>query len=179
MRLHDLHGLQSWVAMPKEYEENPPGFYHHAAHSLPEFGLNGVSLKVIAGRAYAHESPVQTHSPLFYVEARMPAGSRLTVPNEYRERALYLIEGRLRAGNAVIEPQTMPVFADDDSIVIEAEIPSHVMLLGGDPFPEQRFIWWNFVSASEDRIVQAKEDWKAGRFGVIPGDDKEFIPLPE
>jgi len=179
MRPHNMHGLQSWVAMPKEYEESAPGFYHHAADSLPGFVLRDVSLKVIAGKAYAHESPVKIYSPLFYIEAKMPAGSRLTLPNEYRERALYLIEGRLRAGDTTIEPQTMPVFTNGDAIIIDAEIPSHVMLLGGDPFPEQRFIWWNFVSTSEDRIVQAKEDWKAGRFGLIPGDEKEFIPLPE
>jgi redox-sensitive bicupin YhaK (pirin superfamily) len=177
--VNNIHGLQSWVALPKEYEENPPAFYHHAKNTLPEFALNGVMLKVLAGKAYAHEAPVKIYSPLFYVQAKMPAGNRLTLPNEYHERALYLIEGRVRIGNATIEPHSMPVFGSDEDITIDAETPSHFVLLGGDPFPEQRFIWWNFVSTSEERILQAKEDWKTGLFGLIPGDEKEFIPLPE
>jgi len=109
----------------------------------------------------------------------MPVGSRLMLPNEYKQRALYLLSGKLRIGDTTVEPLSMLVFAEEGDVIIEAEIPSHVMLLGGDPLPEQRFIWWNFVSSSEERIVQAKADWKTGRFGLIPGDEKEFIPLPE
>lgn len=176
---HSIHGLQSWVALPKEYEEKAPDFYHHAAHTLPEFTLGDASLKLICGRAYGHEAPVTTYSPLFYVEATLPAGGQLTLPKEYKERALYLVKGALRIGNTSVSPAQMTVFSPGETITVEAKEASHFMLLGGDPFPEQRFIWWNFVSSSEERLVQAKEDWVNGRFGKIPGDEKEFIPLPE
>lgn len=179
IRIHDMHGLQSWVALPKEHEETSPEFFHHPAASLPEFKLPEVTLRVIAGTVFGHEAPVKLYSPLFYVEARMEAGSLLNVPDEYRERALYLVEGKVRIGDTVIEPRTMPIFGVDEAILIEALEPTRLVLLGGDPFPEKRFIWWNFVSSSEERIEQAKEDWKAGRFGKVPGDENEFIPLPE
>ncbi len=182
--VHNAHGLQSWIALPKEFEENSPEFYHHKAVSFPEFTLGNkslekVTLKVIAGRAFGHEAPTQIHSPLFYVEARMPANSSLTLPADYPERALYVITGRLRVGMNVIEQQTMPVFTAGDAIKLEAMEDTHVMLLGGDPFPEQRFIWWNFVSSSMERIEQAADDWKEGRFGTVVGDADEWIPLPE
>lgn len=179
IRIHDMHGLQSWVALPKEYEEAAPEFHHHPAATLPEFNLPGVRLRLIAGSAYGHEAPVKIFSPLFYLEAQMDAGSTLILPSEYKERAVYVIEGKLQVGNAVIEPKALPVFADGEIIRLEAFVPTRVMLLGGDPFSEKRFIWWNFVSSSEDRIEQAKRDWEAGRFGKIPGDDVEFIPLPQ
>jgi redox-sensitive bicupin YhaK (pirin superfamily) len=173
------HGLQSWVALPKEFEEIAPEFHHHAADTLPIFDIDGVQLKLVAGRAYSHEAPVKIYSPLFYVEAKMPAGTSLTLPNEYTERALYLIDGNLRIGDSIIAPQTMPVFTVGDTITIEALAPSHIMLLGGEPLSEPRFIDWNFVSSSKERLEQAKADWKAGRFAKVPGDEREFIPLPE
>lgn len=176
---HPLHGIQSWVALPKALENTAPAFHHHASDTLPEFSLPGVSLKLIAGSAFGYESLVNILSPLFYLEARMQAGSTLTLPENYVERALYPLEGKLRIGDAEILPLTMPVFAQGETIIIEALQPARVMLLGGDPFAQARFIWWNFVASSEEAIEQAKEDWKTGRFGTIPGDDKEFIPLPE
>lgn len=178
-RAHDMHGLQSWVALPKEYEENPPEFYHHGKECLREFSVGDARLKLIAGEAYDHTAPVKTYSPLFYLEVKMSAGAQLTLPNAYRERALYLIDGQLRLGSTVIEHRTLPVFAHGETISIEAVIPSHFMLLGGDPLPEERFIWWNFVSTRRARIEQAKQDWKAGRFGAVPGDNEESVPLPE
>jgi redox-sensitive bicupin YhaK (pirin superfamily) len=133
----------------------------------------------VTGQAYGYEAPVKIYSPLCYVEAKMPAGSALTLPDEYRERALYLISGSLRIGDSIIAPQTMPIFTSGDIITIEALAPSHLMLLGGDPLSEPRFIDWNFVSSSKERLEQAKADWKAGKFAKVPGDDREFIPLPE
>lgn len=176
---HKAHGLQSWIALPKEYEETTPTFHHHGANTLPEFTLGDVSLKLITGKAYGHEAPVQVHSPQFYVDVKMPLFSRLTLPMDYPERALYLIEGRLKIGNTTIEPKTMPVFTAGETITIEAETPCHLMLLGGDPLSGKRYIWWNFVSTSIERIEQAKADWLENRFGKIPGDDVEFTPLPE
>ncbi len=175
----DVHGLQTWIALPKEYENILPEFHHHPAISLPAWTQAGVSLKLIAGAAYGHEAPVKVYSSLFYLEVHLPAGSRLTLPMEYSERAIYLIDGGLHIGDQRIAPRTMAVFTQGATIMLEADMPTHLMLLGGEPLAEPRFIEWNFVSSSPERIVQAKADWKAGRFDKVPGDEIEFIPLPE
>lgn len=174
-----LHGLQSWVALPKEHEETQPEFFHHPADTLPEFQWGKATLKVIAGRAFEHEAPVRIYSPMFYVEANLPAGESLVLPPEYQERSLYLITGRLRIGTSIIAPRLMPVFTPRDTITIEAIEHSHFVMLGGEPLPEKRFIYWNFVSSSQDRIVQAKEDWSNRRFAPVINDTSEHIPLPE
>ena len=176
---HRMHGLQSWVVLPKEAEECAPEFHHHPAETLPEFTVGNVRVRLAAGRAYAHEAPVKIYSPLFYAVVTMQPGDTLEMPQEYKERALYLLDGDVRIGNTRILPHTMPVFAPDERIIIEAQVPSTFMLLGGDPLSEPRYIDWNFVSSSKERLEQAKADWKAGRFPKIPGDDKEYIPLPE
>lgn len=177
-RPHPLHGIQSWIALPTSHEQVAPSFQHHTAESLPRFTLPGAELTLIAGRAYSHEAPATTHSPLFYLEVKLEPGHRLRLPQEYRERALYVVEGQLRIGDQVIEPLHMPVFTAGETIEVEAVMPTRLMLLGGDPFEETRYIWWNFVASSQEAIEQAKLDWEAGRFGTIPGDDQEFIPLP-
>lgn len=174
-----LHGLQTWVALPQEFEEVAPEFHHHSAASLPAFEINQVALKLIAGTAYGYTAPVKVFSPLFYVEARMPAGTQLQLPLEYAERALYLVSGELRIGDAVIQPRSMPVFVEAADVHISASSDAHLVLLGGDALPGRRHIYWNFVSTSEARIEAAKSDWKAGRFAKVPGDEEEFIPLPE
>lgn len=177
-RPHDAHGLQSWVALPKEFEECAPEFFHHGADTLPEFNLGGATLRIIAGRAFGYEAPVKIHSPLFYAAVTMPAGSSIRLDAEYAERALYLVKGGLRIGDDRVTAATMPVFASGDTVTIEAEQDSTVMLLGGDPLPEPRYIDWNFVSSSKERLLQARDDWRHQRFGKIPGDDKDFVPLP-
>jgi redox-sensitive bicupin YhaK (pirin superfamily) len=177
--LHQTYGLQSWIALPKDYEEMAPTFHHHPADSLPEWSHAGVTFKLVAGSAYGYESPVTIYSPLFYLDAIMKAGSRRTLPMEYRERAIYLIDGGLRIGDTRIAPLTMTVFVQEQDITLEAEVPAHLMLLGGEPLSEPRFIEWNFVSSSPERITQAKADWKSGLFDKVPGDEIEFIPLPE
>lgn len=174
-----VHGLQSWIALPKAFEEIAPEFHHHNAESLPVFQMGNSQLKLVAGKAYGYEAPVKTYSPLFYVEVKMAAGSSLSLPNEYSERALYLIDGSVRIGNTLIEPKTLPIFTSGEKITVDALTTSHFMLLGGEPLGEPRFIDWNFVSSSKERLEQAKNDWKAGRFPKIAGDDSEFIPLPE
>jgi redox-sensitive bicupin YhaK (pirin superfamily) len=178
-KLHHAHGMQSWIALPKTYEEMPPEFHHHPADSLPEWTQAGVRLKLVAGSAYGYEAPVTIYSPIFYVEAKMPAGTRLKLPVEYRERAIYLVDGGLRIGDTLIAPQTMTIFVQEEAITLEAEVSTHLMLLGGEPLCEPRFIEWNFVSSSLERIAQAKANWKAGLFDKVAGDEVEFIPLPE
>lgn len=176
--LHHAHGIQTWVALPKEAEECDPEFFHHPAEALPEISLPGVKLRLIAGSAYDHVAPVKTYSPIFYVEASMEAGSALTLPEEYSERALYAIVGDVAIDGETIAPGNMAVLKPGKKN-ITANSSAHVMLLGGEPLEEPRYIFWNFVSSSEERLEKAKRDWQEGRFSKIPGDDKEFIPLPE
>ena len=175
---HDAHGLQSWVALPKESEECAPEFFHHGAETLPEFDVKDATVRLIAGSLYGYTSPVKLYSPLFYAAVTLPEGGALELPRDYAERSLYLINGCLRIGDARTAAATMPVFGDDETIKIEAEEASSFVILGGDPLPEPRYIDWNFVSSSKERLLQARDDWKNQRFGKIPGDDKDFVPLP-
>lgn len=176
--LHNVHGLQTWVALPRECEEKGPEFFHYSARTLPHLDLKGVQIKMIAGEAFGMASPTKTYSPLFYAEVTMQPGSTLELPPQYRERGAYIIQGQIRIGGETITPQTLPVFLPEGFVKIEADTQAHLVLLGGEPLPEKRFIWWNFVSSSQERIEQAKADWAAGKFGEIPGDINDALPLP-
>jgi redox-sensitive bicupin YhaK (pirin superfamily) len=145
---------------------------------LPEIERGGARVRVLAGNAYGVASPVQTLSPLFYAESRIPAGSDLALPDEHRERAAFIVEGVVRCGDEPIEPSRMVVFAPGTTPRLRAGSDARVMLLGGAPLDGERHIWWNFVSSSRERIEQAKRDWKEGRFPPVPG-ETEYIPLPE
>jgi redox-sensitive bicupin YhaK (pirin superfamily) len=174
-----VHGIQLWVALPKADEEVEPDFHHHPAQTLPTLELDGARLRVLAGSAYGAEAPVRTYSPLFYVEALLPAGSELPLPGEHEERAAYVVEGAVSCGAEQAAAGRMLVFSRGASPVLRGETEARVMLLGGAPLDGPRHIWWNFVSSSKDRIEQAKRDWKEGRFPKVPGDEIEFIPLPD
>lgn len=178
MHAHTIHGMQSWVALPREFEEMEPEFHHHSADSLPTFDLDGTSLTVIAGSAYEHTSPVKIFSPLYYVEAKMPAGTQLPMPADYAQRALYVVSGQVSIDGEIIQPHTLAVFTENTTICATADCDAHLLLLGGAPLPEERHIFWNFVSTSKERLEQAKNDWKTGRFAKVPGEE-EFIPLPD
>jgi redox-sensitive bicupin YhaK (pirin superfamily) len=173
-----LHGLQLWVALPEAHEETAPDFRHYPAAALPELEMRGARIRVLAGTAYGAASPVQTLSPLFYVEAAVPAGSELPLPGEHRERAAYVVEGTVRCGAERIEESRMIIFAPGSAPVLQAESRARVMLLGGAPLDGERHIWWNFVSSSRERIERAKRDWKEGNFSPVPG-ETEFILLPD
>jgi redox-sensitive bicupin YhaK (pirin superfamily) len=174
-----MHGLQNWVALPKKDEETAPEFWHYDAASIPELLHDRARLRVIAGEAYGAQAPVKVYSPLFYVDVRLEAGATLALPNDFADQAVYVIDGTITADATEIGPRTMVVFDRGARAEIKSRTPAHVVLLGGEPFDEPRHIFWNFVSSSKDRIEAAKADWKAGRFARIPGDDKEFIPLPD
>ncbi len=174
-----LHGIQLWVALPKEHEEVAPAFHHHPADTLPRVSEDGVSLRVLAGSAYGVTSPVHTYSPLFYVDAELRAGKQLRLPDEYAERAVYLVSGRVRAGSELADSPRLLVFAAGQPAVVRAESDARMVLLGGASLEGERHIFWNFVSSSKERLERAKSDWKEGRFPVVPGDEEEFIPLPE
>lgn len=173
-----LHGIQAWVALPEAAEETSPGFVHFDATQLPSHQDRGVSIKVIAGEAYGMKSPVTTLSPLFYAHLDMDAGSTAEMCGGYPERAIYVAHGRVEIEGEQYEAGQMAVLAPGAMPPITATDRSIVMLLGGEPVGP-RHIWWNFVSSRQERIEQAKEDWRAGRIKLPVNDDQEFIPLPE
>ena len=179
-RGHRLRGIQTWVGLPQADEEAPPAFQHFSRTQLPERDDKGVTLRVIAGGAFGLKSPVQTFSPIFYADARFAAGGALHYTAEHQERAFFVVDGEVQTGaNEVHGPGAMLMLDAGEEVTLYTDAPARVMLLGGAPLDGQRHIWWNFVSSSQDRIERAKQEWKAGKFGLIPGDNKEFIPLPE
>ncbi|BCW87163.1 hypothetical protein sos41_02900 [Alphaproteobacteria bacterium SO-S41] len=174
-----LHGLQSWVGLPKEAEEVEPSFHHHPAADLPEWEENGVRLKLIAGTAFGRESPVKIYAPTLYVAAVFAPGAKLTLPAEHAERAVYVASGALTAAGEAVDTAQLALFTAGAPVeLIAGPEGAETMLLGGAPMDGPRHMWWNFVSSSTERIEQAKADWRASAIGKVPGDD-EFIPLPE
>lgn len=175
---HHIHGLQSWVALPDGHEEMAPSFAHHPAASLPRLSVDGCELHVIAGEAFGRRSPVEILWPTLYVDATMPAGARLMLPPEYTDRAIYVSEGEVTVDGETVRTAELAVLSPGRELAIIATHHARVMLLGGEPFPTPRYIWWNFISSSRERIEVAKRDWASGRFATVPG-ETEFIPLPE
>jgi len=174
-----VNGLQLWAALPVAHEEAEPEFHHHPANTLPVFEHAGARIRVLAGSAYGRTSPVRTFSQLFYVDVAMPAGCEVPLPDEHVERAAYVVEGVIGCDAERAEPGRMIVFAPGADVRVRAETTSRVVLIGGAPIGGERHIWWNFVSSSKDRMERAKRDWKDGRFPRVPGDEVEFIPLPD
>lgn len=173
-----LHGIQIWVALPKEHEKTDPSFEHHPAASLSMIAADGLNLRMIAGSAFGMTSPVATFSPMFYAALEMEPGMRFEISPEYPERAVYLVEGEAALGGTPLAERHMAVLHDAQTLTIEAKTKTRVMLLGGQPIDGDRFIWWNFVSSSKEAIQQAKERWRAQGFGRVP-DETEWIPLPD
>jgi redox-sensitive bicupin YhaK (pirin superfamily) len=174
-----LHGVQLWVALPRDEAEVAPEFHHHGAGELPRIERDGAALLLVAGTAYGAQSPVKVYAPMFLIEARLAAGVTLEWPQEHVERGVYVIEGRVDWGEQVVPADQMAVQAGPTAAPLRSHEPSRLILFGGAPLDGERHLWWNFVASSRERIERAKADWVGGRFGVIPGDDKEFIPLPE
>ncbi|CAN5287256.1 pirin family protein [soil metagenome] len=178
-----LSGIQCWVALPEEFEEAPPSFIHYPAASLPEFKMGIIQLKLLLGSAFNHQSPVKVHSDLFYLYVKMPKETQMTFPLDRREGAAYVVDGSVCINEKQIDKYAMAVGKQCSNLVIEALEDSQIMLLGGKSVG-QRYIYWNFVSSSQEKIAKAKLDWTLGpgdsesRFPKIPHDDSEFIPLP-
>ena len=175
---HPAHGMQTWVALPKSHEEAEPAFYHHGADSLPLITRPGVTLRVIAGRAYGEESPVSVFTETFNVAVDMAPDAEFEVDANAVERALYLLEGKVQLDGADIPEQHLVVLDRGVKHRVRALGSVKAMLLGGEPLDAPRHMWWNFVSSSQERIDQAKQDWLDEKFGKIEG-ETEFIPLPE
>lgn len=173
-----LFGIQTWVAMPKQFEETDPDFEHHTANALPVLSDGGANTRIIIGDMYGQKSPVKTYSDMFYASAELQAGGVIPLDADYEERGVYVVSGEIEIAGDRFEGGRLLVFRPGDRITIRANKPSRLMLLGGEPMDGPRHIWWNFVSSSKERIDQAKEDWRQARFDTVPGDEEEFIPLP-
>ena len=175
---HPLHGMQTWVALPKTAEEVAPEFFHHPASTLPRLERDGALLRVIAGRGYGMESPVHVFADTLNVAIDLAAEAEIAIDDSHAERALYLLDGTAQLDGADLPVQHLVVLDRGVRHVLRAKTPLKAMLFGGEPLDGRRHLWWNFVSSSPERIEQAKLDWLAGHFGQVPGDD-EFIPLPD
>jgi redox-sensitive bicupin YhaK (pirin superfamily) len=174
-----LFGIQSWVALPRRHEESEPGFFHYGAETLPVIKDAGATLRLIAGHGWGLRAPVRTSSELFYADALLSPGASLPMPDDHEERAAYVLQGDVDASGVCFGAGRMLVFRASDRICLRAGAQgARLLLLGGAAMDGPRYLFWNFVSSSRDRIEQAKADWKAGRFPTVPGDDQDFIPLP-
>lgn len=173
-----LAGIQSWVALPQTEEDRPASFAHHGARDLPLIDGGGRRIRVIAGSLFGERSPVAAFSAMGYADALLEAGAALDFGDEYEQSAIYVVEGAVEvAGSRFGESQLLLPRAHD-RVTLRAVSNTRVMLLAGAPLEGPRYVWWNFVSSSRERIERAKRDWRDGRFGAVPGDAAEFIPLP-
>jgi redox-sensitive bicupin YhaK (pirin superfamily) len=174
-----MHGMQAWVALPREDEEVDPAFAHHAADALPELSERGVWARLIAGSAYGLGNAVRTFSPLFYLHVELASGTSIAMPGDHDERAAYVVSGTVVHEGVRHTAGRLLVFAGGgDPAIAAVDGPARLMLLGGASIGP-RFIWWNLVSSRRERIEQAKADWKSGRMMLPPDDNREFIPLPD
>jgi redox-sensitive bicupin YhaK (pirin superfamily) len=175
-----LYGIQSWVALPREAEETAPAFVHHGAAGLPLVEENGLRMRLIAGTGWGLAAPVAVSSPLFYADAALAPGARLPLPDGHEERAAYVLDGSVEVAGDNFAPGRMLLFRAGDRLALRAGPGgARLLLLGGAAMDGPRYIFWNFVSSSRERIEQARADWKGGAFARVPGDEVEFIPIPE
>jgi len=180
----NLFGIQTWVALPEEKEEMPAEFEHHNKEALPFIEGDGKSVRLILGDIYDEKAPVTTHSGIFYADVLLEANSKMPLPDNHEDRGIYVLEGSISVAGQIYEKGQMMIFKPGDNITITAgEAGSRMMMLGGDTLNGPRYIWWNFVASSRDKIEAAKEswaagDWKTGQFTLPPDDNSEFIPLP-
>ena len=177
----ELFGIQSWVALPKRHEESVPAFAHYGADELPIVEGDGKRVRLITGSLYGAQSPVHTLSEMFYADITLVEGARLPIPTEHEERAAYIVEGsvELLPHDGTYSAGQLLVFKPRAEVTLRAHesSPARMMIMGGEPMDGPRHIWWNFVSSSKERIEQAKEDWRLGRFAPVP-EETELIPLP-
>lgn len=182
---HSLYGIQTWVALPDDAEDTEPSFDHHGKDTLPVLENEGVHMRLILGRAYGETAPAKMFSDMFYGDVVMEAGSALPLPDDHEDRGIYVTEGEIIIAGQNFPAGRMMVFRPGDQISVKAgDQGARIMILGGETLGGPRHIWWNFVASSQERIEQAKEDWRAGkwedgRFALPPDDREEFIPLPD
>jgi Pirin-related protein len=174
-----ISGLQTWLALPDSLEEIDPSFAHTARSAMPEFDADGAKGRVVIGSMGGLASPVKVFSDTLYVDLQLIPGGRYPFDATHEERAVYILSGELVVAGDRFAADQLLVFRPGDPITLEGgERGCHVMLFGGAALNSKRYIWWNFVSSSKERIDQAKEEWRTGRFDIVPGDEEEFVPLP-
>ena len=176
-KAHKVHGLQLWLALPTEQEQCDPAFYHYAAADIPETVHNGAAIRVLIGSAYDLKSPVKTFAETLYLEASLDSGQSLNLP-EAEELGVYVLSGELSLGESLIKEHNMAVFTSKQGVSIKAEKDSSFALIGGENLGK-RYMDWNFVASDLSLIKEAKQAWRSRQFPVVPGDEEEFIPLPE
>lgn len=174
-----VFGLQIWMALPRAHEETAPSFQHYTANELPVIEGDGVKATIVAGRAWGQASPVAVYSDTLYVNMTLRAGAKTEIAAEHEERAVYLLSGCIDIDGTRFGPRGMVVLTPGVATTIDAVEETHLVLSGGEKMDGPRIKWWNLVSSRQDRIDQAKADWSAGRFPKVPGDEVEFIPLPD
>ncbi|HEX5125178.1 MAG TPA: pirin family protein [Rhodocyclaceae bacterium] len=175
---HVIHGSQLWAALPREFEETAPHFSHTPAEAIPEIDIEGARIRVLIGQAWHLRSPVETHMPTLYLHIKASAGARISLPADGNERATYCIDEAVEVDGQTVESRTMAVLEDAHDSELVMPKGGNAIVIGGAPLDGHRFMWWNFVSSSKERIERAKEDWRSQRMGHVAG-DPEFIPLPE
>jgi redox-sensitive bicupin YhaK (pirin superfamily) len=181
----NLFGLQTWLALPKDREDDPAAFLHAPADVLPVLQGEGKEVRLILGQAWGERVTLETPSEVFYADARLDPGAAIPLPDNHEDRGVYILSGEITVGGQTFPAGQMLVFRPGDRISVQAgQAGAHIMLLGGATMDGPRHIWWNFVASSKDRITAAKEAWRAGdwahgRFQLPPGDDAEFIPAPD
>ncbi|GAA3730380.1 MULTISPECIES: pirin family protein [Flavobacterium] len=174
-----LHGLQIWVALPKELEQMEPNFTHVEADNIPAWEENGVSFKLIAGEAFGKKSPVPVYSPLYFIEIKSKEAQKINIGKDlFGESGLYILEGSIKNGEHTYDPRQILITTEASLCEFEIAANSTVYIFGGEPFPEEHFIFWNFVSSDKNLIEKAKIDWTNQTFPKVPG-ETEFVPLPE
>jgi redox-sensitive bicupin YhaK (pirin superfamily) len=174
-----LHGLQIWVALPKDLEEMEPSFVHVPAEEIPSWQENGAQFKLIAGEAFGRKSPVPVHSNLYFIEIKSKETQSVDIGEHlFGESALYILEGAIESEGHLFGQKQILIAENSTLCSFEMQAKTTVYIFGGDVFPEERFIDWNFVSSSKERLKQAKEDWIAQRFPKIEG-ETDFVPYPE
>jgi redox-sensitive bicupin YhaK (pirin superfamily) len=174
---HVSHGLQLWLGLPAEQEEGDPHFQHMPASRLPAVDVDGAQVRVLAGTAFGSTSPVTVASPTLFVEMHLQPGGQLTIPAGSTERGLYSVDQPFEVGGQTVAPHKLVVLPFGLEPLLKTPTGAHMIMLGGEPLGK-RFLYWNFVSSRKERVDQAAADWAAQRFPKVPGDDKEFIPLP-
>ncbi len=175
----ELSGIQTWLALPEADEERDPAFEQVLRAALPVVEAGGARARVIMGSLWGASAPTTTYAETIYADIDLAAGGQVPIDAGADERAVYLAYGEAGLDGVPLDPQTLYVLRPGIAATLRSDGGGRVMLCGGEAFATPRHVWWNFVSSSRDRLNQAKEDWKAGRFPTVPGDDKEFIPIPE
>jgi redox-sensitive bicupin YhaK (pirin superfamily) len=175
----ELSGIQTWLALPEADEERDPAFEQVVRDRLPVVDAGGAQARVIMGSLWGATAPTTTYAETIYADIDLAAGAHVPVDAGADERAVYLAYGEASLDGVPLDPQTLYVLRPGIAATLRSASGGRLMLCGGEAFATPRHVWWNFVSSSRDRLNQARDDWKAGRFPTVPGDDKEFIPIPE